>query len=95
MQNVQNSESRQNSADPPPVYGYDGPPSYSKLFNKEASPQKPRVEHSGRTEYTVVQVVVSEPSSAQTPPENNEENQSDDPPESNKNEVTLVCFALW
>jgi hypothetical protein len=95
MQNVQNSESHQNSADPLPVYGYDDPPSYVNLFNKEASPQNQRVEHTGRPEYTVVQVVVSEPSSPRTSPENNVESQCDDPPESNKKEVLLVCFGFW
>ena len=83
MQNVQNSESL-------PVYGHDDPPSYSKLFNKEASPQNQRVELPARP-HTVVQVVVREPSSA----ENNEESRNENPPESNKNEVTLVCFGLW
>ena len=95
MQNVENSESQQNSAGPPSLYGFDDPPSYMKLFNKETSPQNQRVEHTGRSEYTVVQVVVSEPTSAQTPPENNVESQYENPPESNKNEVCLVWLGCW
>ena len=91
MHEIQNSESQENSADLPRIYGWDDPPTYTGLFCQE----KQEITLNRREDHTVINVTeasslshlsfFNEPSSRQPSTENNEETQ---------NENSVLCMSL-